>query len=60
MEKLEYNLNDNVKIKRSNEQGVVVGIVFYSRSDPMYWVEYVASDGRATSNWFYGTELTIV
>lgn len=53
--------NSEVRIARSDERGSVGGIAFYKRApSPMYFVEYVTPDGRATEGWFHDDELVEV
>lgn len=54
-----YSLNDNVKLRRSKEEGQVIGIAQYSRGRPSFLVEYVTADGRQTDGWFDEDALSV-
>lgn len=58
MKTFEFELGQFVVIVRgSNEVGEVTGRAEYLNSNPQYYVEYTAADGKAGCMWFYGSEL---
>lgn len=47
-----FELNQEVKIFRSEEHGVVIGRAEYANGLNNYLVRYVAADGRAVESWW--------
>jgi hypothetical protein len=52
MDKLKFNLKDEVTITASGERGEVIGRAEYSASESSYLVRYKAADGRACEQWW--------
>lgn len=57
MDEMKYELNQEVVISASGEEGVVVGRAQYSYSENGYLVRYKAGDGRAVEAWWTETAL---
>lgn len=51
MNKFEFELDQNVAMKLSGEKGQVIGRAEYSARPNVYWVRYVAADGRQCESW---------
>lgn len=47
-----FELNQEVKIFRSGEHGVVIGRAEYTSGFNSYFIRYVAADGRAVESWW--------
>jgi len=47
-----YELDTNVMIFVSGEQGLVVGRAEYTTGGNMYLIRYKAADGRAVESWW--------
>ena len=52
MEEDTFVLGDEVKMKMSDEKGVVQGVVHYLYAPTSYYVMYKAADGRQASRWW--------
>jgi seryl-tRNA(Sec) selenium transferase len=52
MAMFKFELNQEVKIFRSNESGVIIGRAEYVSGLNNYFVRYVAADGRAVEAWW--------
>lgn len=52
----------NVTIARSGERGVITGFALHKRAQnsKQFFVEYTASDGRATEGWFFEDQLQVI
>jgi hypothetical protein len=58
MEKtFEFELNQEVSLRCSGEQGSVIGRAEYTECEPSYFVRYKAADGRAVQAWWSGSAL---
>jgi hypothetical protein len=57
VDELKFQLNDEVVIAASGEEGVVIGRAEYSYAEPSFLVRYKAGDGRAVEAWWTETAL---
>lgn len=53
----EFELNQQVSLRCSGEQGNVIGRAEYIESTPSYYIRYKAADGRAVESWWSGSAL---
>jgi hypothetical protein len=53
----EFELGSQVEVRISGEKGEVTGRSEFRDSPHQYCVDYVASDGRFTQNWFLAPSL---
>lgn len=58
MNDFEYQLNQEVQLTLSAEQGVVIGRAEYSTGTKAYLVRYVAADGRQAEAWWDEAAIT--
>ncbi len=58
--KFAFDLNQNVKLKLSEERGVIIGRGEYTERPPCYMVRYVAADGRQVEDWWNADALEAV
>ncbi len=52
MENYKFELDQSVKLKYSNESGVIIGKAKYLYSGNHYYVVYKAGDGRQITAWW--------
>lgn len=52
MNSFEFNLDQQVAMRFSNEVGVVIGRAEYVTSENQYLVRYKAADGRQVEAWW--------
>ena len=58
MEKtFEFELNQEVSLRCSGEQGSVIGRAEYTECEPSYFVRYKAADGGACLAWWSASAL---
>ncbi|NMW25330.1 hypothetical protein HFP05_13485 [Rhodanobacter denitrificans] len=56
----EFELNQQVSLRSSGEQGSVIGRAEYIECTPTYLIRYKAADGRAAESWWSGSALQAV
>lgn len=54
---MEFQLNQEVSLRCSGEQGVVIGRAEYTDSAPQFLIRYKAADGRAVESWWNDSAL---
>jgi hypothetical protein len=47
-----FNLEDEIAIKQSDEEGIVIGRSEFANGENQYLVRYKAADGRAVESWW--------
>ncbi|WGL96284.1 hypothetical protein [Arsenophonus nasoniae] len=55
-----FELNQEVKILVSDEEGNIKGRADYVNSDNQYLLCYKAADGRAVDKWLYEDEISLL
>ncbi|WGL99149.1 hypothetical protein QE177_04515 [Arsenophonus sp. aPb] len=53
-----HELDQNVKITVSNENGRIKGRAEYANTANQYLIHYKVADGRAVDGWFYEDEIS--
>ena len=48
----DYKLGDAVKLVLSGEKGTVLGRAHYVDRNPVYYIRYLAADGRQGEDWW--------
>jgi hypothetical protein len=57
MYEMKFELDQEVVIAASGEEGKIIGRAEYTTSEPSYLIRYKAGDGRATESWWTQTAL---
>lgn len=57
MDELKFQLDQEVVIAASGEEGKVIGRAEYTHCEPGYLIRYKAGDGRAVESWWTETAL---
>lgn len=52
MDSMVFDLNAEVQLSMSAEQGVIIGRAQYSNKTNQYLVRYKSADGRLVENWW--------
>ncbi len=52
-----FSLNDKIKLAMTEEKGKVIGRAEYVETTQIYYVRYIAGDGRQCTEWFNGEAL---
>jgi hypothetical protein len=60
MNKFEFELDQNVAMEMSGEKGIVIGRSEFSTRPSLYFVRYVAADGRQCESWEDASALVAV
>lgn len=55
---MKYELNQQVTITTSGEQGEVIARTEYATSEPSYLLRYKRADGTAVESWWSESALT--
>ncbi len=53
-----FSIGQDVKMKHSDEAGEVVGRAEYAHQENLYYVRYLAGDGRQVETWWGESALT--
>lgn len=53
-----FELGQLVTLKRSHEEGEVIGRAEYTTSEPSYLIRYQAGDGRQVETWWGESAIT--
>lgn len=56
----EIQLNDQVRITASREEGLVIGVATYLNAEPQALVRYCAGDRRAVERWWGFSALVVL
>ncbi|WP_176083147.1 hypothetical protein [Martelella sp. HB161492] len=57
MNVFKFAIGQRVMLSMSKEKGEVIGRAEYLERDPLYYVRYVAGDGRQVEEWISGNAI---